>query len=347
MTTSLVVRLDSAGDVLLTGPAVRGVAAHSDRVVMLCGPRGVEAARMLPGVDDVVVWTCPWVVADPPPVGADDVTEVVRRIAGLRADRALVFTSFHQSPLPTALLLRLAGVPHVSAVSDDYPGALLDVRHRLPGHGLHEVERMVSLATAAGCPPGRDDDGRLAVRRPLPPVPEQVGDGPFVVVHPGASAPARAWSPDRSAALVRRLAGSRRVVVTGGPGERELTAHVAGSDAVDLGGRLDLCELAGLLDAADALVVGNTGPAHLAAAVGTPVVSLFSPVVPAERWRPYGVPAVVLGDQSAACAGSRARTCPVPGHPCLDGVGVDAVAAAVDQLAPARTGRRMTAEVGP
>jgi ADP-heptose:LPS heptosyltransferase len=341
MTTSLVVRLDSAGDVLLTGPAVRSVAAHSDRVVMLCGPRGVDAARMLPGVDEVVVWTCPWVVADPPPVVADDVTDVVRRIAGVRADRALVFTSFHQSPLPTALLLRLAGVPHVSAVSDDYPGALLDVRHRLPGHGLHEVERMLSLATAAGCPPGRDDDGRLAVRRPLPPVPEQVGHGPFVVVHPGASAPARAWSPDRNAALVRRLAVSRRVVVTGGPGERELTAHVAGSDAVDLGGRLDLCELAGLLDAADALVVGNTGPAHLAAAVGTPVVSLYAPTVPFGQWGPYRVPHVRLGDAAAPCRDSRATTCLTPGHPCLSGIDPAGVVDAVRLLgvpapAPAR-----------
>ena len=72
----------------------------------------------------------------------------------------------------------------------------------------------------------------------------------------------------------------------------------------------------------------NTGAAHLAAAVGTPVVSLFAPVVPAERWAPYGVPTVLLGDQDAPCAGSRARSCPVPGHPCLD------------RIEPGRGGRR-------
>jgi heptosyltransferase-3 len=87
-------------------------------------------------------------------------------------------------------------------------------------------------------------------------------------------------------------------------------------------------------------VVGNTGPAHLAAAVGTPVVSLFSPVVPAVRWRPWRVPQVLLGDQAAACASSRARVCPVPGHPCLDGVAVGAVVAAVDRLAPLREAER-------
>jgi len=84
------------------------------------------------------------------------------------------------------------------------------------------------------------------------------------------------------------------------------------------------------------VVVGNTGPAHLAAAVGTPVVSLFSPVVPAVRWRPWGVRHELLGDQRAACAGSRARVCPVAGHPCLDGVAVAEVVAAVERLAPLR-----------
>ncbi|UNX56515.1 glycosyltransferase family 9 protein [Georgenia sp. TF02-10] len=91
-------------------------------------------------------------------------------------------------------------------------------------------------------------------------------------------------------------------------------------------------ELAAVLAGADAVVVGNTGPAHLAAAVGTPVVSLFSPVVPAERWAPWGVPTVLLGDQDAACRGSRARECPVPGHPCLTSVTPAEVVAAVRSL---------------
>lgn len=90
-----------------------------------------------------------------------------------------------------------------------------------------------------------------------------------------------------------------------------------------------------MLAAADVVVAPNTGPAHLAAAVGTPVVSLFAPVVPSSRWAPYGVPRVVLGDQDARCKDTRARHCPVPGHPCLQ---IDAaeVVTAVDTLAPER-----------
>jgi ADP-heptose:LPS heptosyltransferase len=127
-------------------------------------------------------------------------------------------------------------------------------------------------------------------------------------------------------------AGGRRVVVTGGPAERSLTAYAAGTDGLDLGGRTSFGELAAVLARADALVVGNTGPAHLAAAVGTPVVSLFAPTVPYEKWRPYGTRSVRLGDQDAACRNSRARVCPVAGHPCLSSVSAADVVGALAEL---------------
>jgi len=126
------------------------------------------------------------------------------------------------------------------------------------------------------------------------------------------------------------VSAGHRVVVTGGPAERDLTAAVAADLATDLGGRTTFAELSGVLARARAVVAGNTGTAHLAAAVGTPVVSLFAPVVPAARWAPYRVPHVLLGDQDAACAGTRARTCPVPGHPCLSSIAPGEVLAAVE-----------------
>ncbi len=329
----LVARLDSEGDVLLAGPAVRAVAAHATEVVLLVGPRGRQAAALLPGVDDVLVWRAPWIDPEPEPVDPAAVEALVRRLRELGLAEAVLLTSYHQSPLPLALLLRLAGVPRVSAVSDDYPGSLLDVRHRLPAD-LPEAERALSTAAAAGFALPAGDDGALRVRHPLPDVAALTGQRPYVVLHPGASVPARAWSPERCAAAVAALAAAgRRVLVTGAPAEAALTAAVAGRDGVDLGGRTSFAELAAVLAGADAVVVGNTGPAHLAAAVGTPVVSLFAPVVPAARWAPYRVPTVLLGDQQAPCRDSRARTCPVPGHPCLDSVTPDDVVVAVDKLA--------------
>jgi ADP-heptose:LPS heptosyltransferase len=164
-------------------------------------------------------------------------------------------------------------------------------------------------------------------------------------VHPGASAPARACPPSVLREACRLLAADGRcVVVTGAPHERDLTAHVAGAHACDLGGRLDLPTLAAVLRDAEVVVVANTGPAHLAAAVGTPVVSLFAPTVPAARWAPYAVPVVLLGDQHALCRASRATVCPVPGHPCLSHLTAHDVVTAVSTLsaraprpAPART----------
>lgn len=328
---TLVVRLDSFGDVLLAGPAVRAVAAHSSHVTMLCGPRGEPAARLLPGADDVIVWEAPWEGFEPPEVSEADVDGLVGRLTEAAFDTALVLTSFHQSPLPTALLLRLAGVGRIGADSVDHPGRLLDVRHRRRP-GRHEAEAALDTAAAMGFRPRPGDDGRLRVVPP-PDTAALTGDGPYVVVHPGASAPARAWSPGRCAEAVALLADAgHRVVVTGGPGEKELTRQVSGGTGVDLGGRTDPRTLAGVLRLADAVVCGNTGPAHLAAAVGTPVVSLFAPVVPAERWAPYGVPCVLLGDQRAPCADSRARHCPVPGHPCLSEVTAQDVVSAVHKL---------------
>ena len=332
MTHVLCVRLDSEGDVLLAGPAIRAVAAGADRVTLLCGPRGRQAAGLLAGVADVRVWHAPWIDPEPDPVTRESVDGLVAELGAVQPDRALIFGSFHQSPLPTALLLRLAGVPWIGATSTDYPGSLLDLRHRIDDD-VHEVERGLALAAAAGFHLPAGDDGFLAVAH------EPARDGiPYVVVHPGASVPARAWAPDRHAQVVTALAAAgRRVVVTGAPSEVALTARVAGPPRpgiIDLGGATTLGELAGVLAGADAVVVGNTGPAHLAAAVGTPVVSLFALTVPPVRWRPWGVPHELLS-VPVPCAGCRARVCPVDGHPCVDDVGVEDVLAAVERLAPA------------
>jgi ADP-heptose:LPS heptosyltransferase len=322
--------------VLVCGPAVRAVAAGAGHVTLLAGPAGAAAARLLPGVDEVLVWRCPWIDPDPPAVTEADLAELVAAIRARAIEQAVILTSYHQSPLPLALLLRLAGVARITAASEDYPGSLLDVRHRAGVDDLAEPERQLSTVAAAGFALPAGDDGRLAVRRPLPPTGELVAGRGYVVLHPGASAPARQWTADRFAATAALLAGAGyHVVVTGGPAERELVRMVAGRHGVDLAGRTDLAQLASVLARAGALVCGNTGPAHLAAAVGTPVVSLFSPVVPAQRWAPYAVPSVVLGDQHAPCRGTRARVCPVEGHPCLQSVRPPDVLAAVRTLAGA------------
>jgi ADP-heptose:LPS heptosyltransferase len=348
----LAVRPDGMGDVLLTGPAVRALAAGGREVSFLAGPAGTQAAAMLPGVTRVLTASVPWIDPEPAAFEPRQVSALVRALRRLCPAEAVIFTSFHQSALPMALALRMAGVRRVSAISEDYPGSLLDVRHRLTAD-IPEARRNLSLAGAAGfrLPPG--DPGLLAVAGPRPDSRLLTGAGGYVVLHQGASVPARRPSAARVAAIAAALAAAgHRVVLTGSAAEFRFAAEArqapgtppaAGNRTgrraglVNLCGRTDLPMLAAVLAGADAVVVPNTGAAHLAAAVGTPVVSLFAPVVPAARWAPYGVPAVLLGDQDAPCAGSRARVCPVPGHPCLDLIDPAAVVAAVATLTPGET----------
>lgn len=344
--TLAAIRPDGMGDVLLTGPAVRAMAG-AGKVAFLAGPAGAAAAALLPGVHRVIRCAIPWIDPDPEPTGMRALSRVIGSMKALHTEEAVIFTSFHQSPLPMALVLRLAGVRRISAISDDYPGSLLDVRHRITGD-MPEAERNLSLTRAAGFCLPRGDDGRLAVRTPLPDATELTGAGRYVVLHPGASVPARRPSAPVLGRIVTELtAAGHRVVITGTAAERRLAAqvrrHAKPADpglVTDVSGRTSLALLASVLAGADVVVAPNTGAAHLAAAVGTPVVSLFAPVVPAARWAPFGVPSVVLGDQRAPCADTRARCCPVPGHPCLDTLDPRQVADAVAALCPRhRAGR--------
>ncbi|MBQ1016146.1 haloacid dehalogenase, partial [Micromonospora sp. M51] len=166
---------DSAGDVLVTGPAIRAVAAGAQRVVLLCGPRGRAAANLLPGVDEIIEHPLPWIDPTPGPVDPQAIRDLTARLGAIGADQAVVFTSFHQSALPLALLLRMAGIDRIAAISDDYPGSLLDVRHRVPV-GVPEPERALSLAAAAGhrLPDGDEPVLRLG-RDAGPPRPAERG----------------------------------------------------------------------------------------------------------------------------------------------------------------------------
>lgn len=351
---ALAVRLDSDGDVLLAGPALRQLRADVDELHLLVAPTGAAAAALLPDVDEVLVAEVPWAGATPATADPQVLDGLLARLRSGRYDEVVVLTSYHQSPLPTALLAKWAGIPKVVGDSDAAPGALLDVRHRRTGEdrddpgfgGGHEVEAMCAVVEAAGHP--LLEDRRLAVLHEGPP--GDLGTG-YVVVHPTATVPTRAIGAARAAEHAQALAADGwRVVVTGAPGEEEAGRTVTPLGGVDLTGRTSLPELAGVLAGASAVVVGNTGPAHLAAAVGTPVVSIFAPVVPLERWGPWGVPNVVLGDQQSPCALTRARTCPVPGHPCTSSVSGRDVVVAVRELAgppPSRTAAALAPAAAP
>ena len=161
---------------------------------------------------------------------------------------------------------------------------------------------------------------------------------PRVVVHPGGHS-ARRWrsvhSRDLAVELARRGYG---VVLTGSEGERieferDTLSHTTLPDGIrNLMGRLSVREMMGVIAGAHVVVSGATGPAHVAAALGTSVVSVFDPRrsnLPT-RWRPLGT-GLLLRPDVPTCERCIGETCPY--WDCLDRVTIDQVAKAVDYVA--------------
>jgi ADP-heptose:LPS heptosyltransferase len=149
----------------------------------------------------------------------------------------------------------------------------------------HEVARWCRLLEESGI---AADPRRLDID--LPPGPLPHGAQGATLVHPGAGSPARRWPAERFAAVARAEArAGRRVVVTGGPDEVALAHEVAAAAGLPRGavhaGQSGVLALGRLVAAADRVVCGDTGLAHLATALGTPSVVLFGPTSPA-LWGP-------------------------------------------------------------
>lgn len=290
----LLVRTDHLGDMLLTLPAARVLkSAHPQcRITVLASRANAAAAQHHADVDHVEI--------DQQEAKGSNLRGV-RALAGrLRKLGCEAAVLFHPT-LRLALALRLAGIPlRIGSAYRAY--SLLfnrRVRQHRRGSGAHESSLNVALLAELGVPVADAPPVRWRVEPHETVAAERllhdrgVGDAPFVVVHPGNAGSAMNWAAEQYADLARRLfASGLRIVVTGAPAERELTARVARAvdGSVDLGGATSLPELAALLQRATLYVGSSTGPAHLAAAVDTPVIALFSPLrssAPA-RWRPLG-----------------------------------------------------------
>jgi ADP-heptose:LPS heptosyltransferase len=343
--TILAVPIDGLGELLLTGPAVRAL-ARSARVVVVSGRSNRAVAELLPGVSDIIEFDRPWLSGHRAAVDPEALGRFVDSVRSRDVEHAVIFSSEHQSALPTALALRLSGIRHIAAFTDHEHGTLLDVA--LPfDPAVHEVERHLQLVTRLGFSVGADQ--RLAIcRRPLPRHLEVQLPERFLVVHPGASAPARTVQPERWVTIVDALTtAGHSVVVTGAATDEGARIVVdAAARVIDLVGRTSISELASVLARARVLCVGHTGVMHLAGAVGTPAVVVFPPTVPVQRHRPWLVQHRLLGVHDIGCAHCRRYRCPLERHPCV-ALDPRIVVGAVDDLLTAersparRLGRAM------
>jgi ADP-heptose:LPS heptosyltransferase len=288
----------------------------------------------MPDVDATIAYAAPWMKAsgDAPDPAVDHA--VITEIASRRFDAAVIFTVATQSPLPAALMLRLAGVPLRLAHCRENPYALLTdwvPEPEGPVATRHEVRRQLDLVAAVGAytaderlcvtvaPAARDRvAARLAALR--------LGRR-WAAVHVGSTAPSRRYPPELFAAACATLAVEHGVelVFTGDASEVELVEGVRAAvpaPTATLAGELSLAELVALLDAAPLLISGNTGPVHLAAALGTPVVDLYALTNP--QHTPWGVPNVTV-THDVPCRWCLKSVCPEGHHLCLRGIAPAAV----------------------
>lgn len=341
-------------------PAGAGRGEGADRVVVRAPNHLGDLLMALPaleaaGAADVVVrrWLVP--LLELAPIQGRILPLDGGRAGFVRAVRALRERRYRRGVLLTpsfsaALLFALGGVSDRRGTATDGRSFLLsDAVAPDSLAGMHRAAAYLHLVTGR---PGGDPPPppRLAIPAALRDAWEELvgpARGVRVGIFPGSNASSRRWDPERFAELAARLVREgAQVVVFGGPGERELTARVAGGVAFDAGGRTDLPLLAAGLASCDLLVTNDSGPMHLAAVVGTPTVSLWGAGDPASTG-PLGAGHVLLRHAELPCVPCVKNECrrrgagtflPEAERECLRLVSVDQVAARVlDRLAELRS----------
>ncbi|MBI2933663.1 MAG: lipopolysaccharide heptosyltransferase II [Planctomycetes bacterium] len=159
---------------------------------------------------------------------------------------------------------------------------------------------------------------------------DRMGDAEWIGINPGATyGKAKQWYPERFIETARRL--KRRAVVVGGPAEADLGARVAGEieGALNLAGRTDLLQLAAVIARCRLFITNDTGPMHVADAVGTPIVAVFGPTDPVTT-PPFGERHTLVR-RDLECSPCLKRECPLGHHECMKRIGVDDVVRACER----------------
>ncbi len=287
------------GDTLLFSAALKSIRTQypSQRLIFFCGPQNLAAARLIPGLDELVL------------IDLLDPIKTVRRMRAQRLDLLLDFSSWQRL---TALYTLLSGARFTAGFRTPgqrrHRGYDLTVEHR---RDRHEVDNFRALHQAVGvsaCSPP-------TLAPPRVPTPEFLRSGKTVVVfHPwpsGVRSYTREWPSERWAALARKLAeracaGTLLFVVTGGPADSARSDAMvselrsAGLHAETFIGRDGFASLCEVLSHSSLVVSVNTGVMHLAAILGAPTLSLNGPTNNL-RWGPVGPNALGVQSPGPGC----------------------------------------------
>jgi len=340
----LVLRTDGLGDLVMSSPMFPALkrAFPNARVTVLAANWSRDLVPLVPGIDDVLFLDAPWVTGGGTSAWAK-LFETIRRLRNEDFDLGID----PRGDFRNNLLLFLAGIPRrvgFAITGGDY--WLTDVIPAGPDRHLRSFARTVVeyLAPDMPCDPflpfirlpesGKNAAssflaGHSAVRSPTRPV---------VVIHPAARWPGRQWSIERYAEVADRLVAEygAAIILTGSMSERQVACSVAEkckiANVINASGAVPFSGFLGLLALADLFIGVDSGPMHLADALGTPVIALVGPAL-ARTICPSGLSSCVITFQDQfSCVPCSQTECLRKGNSCLDAISVEHVLSAVFRI---------------
>jgi heptosyltransferase-2 len=323
------------GDAVMTTPAMAAIRAAfpEAEIVVAANPAVAELFRRHPFCDRVLLFDKKGVHR-----GLSGLLRFAAELRRERFDLAILL----QNAIEAALLALLAGIPRRAGYRTDGRGLLLTDGVPLgeAERCLHHTEYYLRMLRALGI---EGEDGRLRLEctgEEIAWARQALGPGRYLAVNPGAAyGSAKRWFPERFAAVADTLAREYdlQVLLTGGPGEAEIGRDIAvamRAPVLNLIGRTSVRQLMALLSLCRLVVTNDSGPMHVAAAFGVPIVAVFGPTDHTTT-SPLGS-AVRIVRRQTDCAPCLLRQCPTD-HRCMEAVTVDDVlSAARDLLAEGR-----------
>jgi len=325
----LIVKLGALGDVVHAIPVAAALrrAYPAARIDWLVSPKHREILDLVPVIDRRLVMND---------------SRLLSAVGELRRNQYDVAIDL-QGLMKSAVLARASGAPRVIGFTARYARErlaswLYTERHDPGGGGMYHIDErhvvytnlgvLETLGIHAAVPEFPIDRAESAVASDIS---ARTG-GRYAILNPGAAWPNKRWMPARFAALAKELRGRRSLasLVTWGPGEESIAGAVVdrSEGAAILSPRTSIADLVALARGASLYVSGDTGPAHIAAAVGTPIVGIYGPTRPS-RNGPWS-PADVTVSRSDVCQCHHLRQCRLKTM-CLEDIQVDEVVSAAER----------------
>ncbi len=343
----LCLRLERIGDLLMTLPALAALrAALPDAAIDLAvGSWNREIAAAIPGLARVETLDAAWLAREGPQGNGLGTLALMRRAAAWRSRRYDLALNF-EPDIRSNLVLAAAGAARTAGFRGAGGAACLDLAldYDTSSHTADNAVRLVRRALRV------DDDGKApaatleipdAVRADAARRLQAFAGSRKAGVHVSGGRAIKQWPEARFRDIAAWLVRERQaaIVLTGTPSERAQVASVRDAlpadRVLDLSGETDLLVVAAMLQQLDLFVTADTGPMHLAHAVGTPVVAVFGPSDPA-RYAPRGLRDRIVRVDLPCSPCNRIRRPPArcTGHTpdCLAGVETAAVMAAIDEM---------------